>query len=705
MLIETLALKNIGPHKDTTIDFKAMDNIIAVTGSNGTGKTFLLEAIPAVLFGMFPTRPGSIYDRVTKGYKGDAIIEVSFVLDGKDYSACRTLKAGKKRPTAEATLSIKEEGAVEPIVIAGPKIDDFERVVENLLGDRETFLASIYSSQKNTGDLCDARPAERKIIFARILGLERFNKLSAIAKEQYFDLMRENKSSEASLSSAKIDHTSLKTEVNNLEDIREQLKTMEKDIHIDQGYLKVLLKSKEKCIGDAEKALAIDKQLETIIFDGKVLKEKIDTTKITLNSYNDLLSNEVLIKSSALELPRLRREEEAFTESREALRRCQQEQSSIKIHKKSYEDMLSNLNKQALLVKTLPDVEACKTCKLAAHAYDAVNEIEKVKQQISELIVKENSLAVPKYDVDKHDELIKRLDKVLSAEIKLGELTIAKKASDQLLVVLGELTTEKQQKAEQYTALIKEAGEYASIKGNLNRLEDNIDVINSKIESNQRMLTALNQIIGKKEQQFLDMKKIEKAMETMEKSVGINAKQAEITNALSTIFGVYGIQPLIIDSAKPQFEEIANKMLTLASDGRMQIRFDTQKVLKSGEVTESLDIIVTRDGFEQDVGEFSGGEQKLIKTIIRLTLSIYQTTHSDKKLQTIFIDEVFDNLDYENSEKLLKVLSELQDYFKKIILVSHNEELLRMVPSRINLSKTVDGTATEMMDTAETSFV
>jgi len=57
------------------------------------------------------------------------------------------------------------------------------------------------------------------------------------------------------------------------------------------------------------------------------------------------------------------------------------------------------------------------------------------------------------------------LDKVLSAEIKLGELTIAKKASDQLLVVLGELTTEKQQKTEQYTALIKEAGEYASIKG------------------------------------------------------------------------------------------------------------------------------------------------------------------------------------------------------------------------------------------------
>ena len=64
MKIQKIHLKNIGPHKDTTIDFNSP--IIAVTGENGAGKSFLIEAVVACFYGSFPSRPGSIYDKITK---------------------------------------------------------------------------------------------------------------------------------------------------------------------------------------------------------------------------------------------------------------------------------------------------------------------------------------------------------------------------------------------------------------------------------------------------------------------------------------------------------------------------------------------------------------------------------------------------------------------------------------------------------------
>ena len=182
MILKSISIKNIGAHRDTRIEFDKLDPIVAITGQNGSGKTFLLESIPAIFYGAFPTRPGSLYDRITKGFKGQAEMEVVFEFGGKAYRAVRRLKNSTKTGKAEGELFCENEA------IAGPKVEDFERAVQVLLGDQAAFLASVYSSQRNTGDLCDARPAERKAIFGEMLGLHKLDKLAMAAKEKFEDL-------------------------------------------------------------------------------------------------------------------------------------------------------------------------------------------------------------------------------------------------------------------------------------------------------------------------------------------------------------------------------------------------------------------------------------------------------------------------------------------------------------------------------------
>ena len=51
------------------------------------------------------------------------------------------------------------------------------------------------------------------------------------------------------------------------------------------------------------------------------------------------------------------------------------------------------------------------------------------------------------------------------------------------------------------------------------------------------------------------------------------------------------------------------------------------------------------------------------------------------------IDEAFDALDQENAEKLLRVLGNISHYFKKVIFISHSEELLAEFPNKLLLNK------------------
>lgn len=176
--IDWIKLENIATHKFTDIDFYNLNGLIGVSGSNGSGKTYIMESLYAALFGEFPSRPGTLADRFTRGLTGDARVEVGFDSHGCPCEVSRFIHKTTKTGSVTANLLI------DGLPKAGPKVADVTNACTNLVGDPELLLASIYSVQGQAGNLIDASPAQRKELMAKLLGTDRFLVLGEAAKKR-----------------------------------------------------------------------------------------------------------------------------------------------------------------------------------------------------------------------------------------------------------------------------------------------------------------------------------------------------------------------------------------------------------------------------------------------------------------------------------------------------------------------------------------
>ncbi len=169
------------------------------------------------------------------------------------------------------------------------------------------------------------------------------------------------------------------------------------------------------------------------------------------------------------------------------------------------------------------------------------------------------------------------------------------------------------------------------------------------------------------------------------------AKEENIYRELTKAFGKGGIQALIIEMALPEIEVEANRLLGRMTDNRMHLKFETQRASKKGDVIETLDINISDELGMRNYEMFSGGEAFRINFAIRIALSKLLAHRTGAALPTLIIDEGFGTQDANGIEKLKEAINSIQDDFKKLLVITHIEELRDAFPTRIDITKTADG--------------
>ena len=161
---------------------------------------------------------------------------------------------------------------------------------------------------------------------------------------------------------------------------------------------------------------------------------------------------------------------------------------------------------------------------------------------------------------------------------------------------------------------------------------------------------------------------------------------------LQTAFGKKGVQALLIENAIPEIEDEANKLLIRMTDGRMHIRFETQRVAKSSDQTiETLDIRIADEIGARDYELYSGGEAFRVDFAIRVAMSKVLARRSGARLQTLVIDEGFGTQDGPGRERLVEAINAIQGDFEKIIVITHIDELKEAFPVHIDVWKNNEG--------------
>ncbi|MFE7581059.1 AAA family ATPase [Streptomyces gardneri] len=172
MKIARLTFSGVRSYPDTcTIDFTGK-TLIGILGDTGAGKTSILEAITAALYGKC-----SWTDRAAQlrsDHCDTMMIELVFSVEGRDWTVHRVFH--ESRPT-QARLTApdgKHTDGVRPV-------DD---AIRKLIGiDYVTFKSSVLVPQGRFGDLLNAGDADRTRILKSLFGVDELQHVRQLATE------------------------------------------------------------------------------------------------------------------------------------------------------------------------------------------------------------------------------------------------------------------------------------------------------------------------------------------------------------------------------------------------------------------------------------------------------------------------------------------------------------------------------------------
>lgn len=210
--------------------------------------------------------------------------------------------------------------------------------------------------------------------------------------------------------------------------------------------------------------------------------------------------------------------------------------------------------------------------------------------------------------------------------------------------------------------------------------------LEEEVSTSTATLEANHVEIGKRKAQMDAYAAKAKEAAMIESEMRTISQKTDVLNALVAAFGRDGIPQLIVDSNIPRFQDIMSDLMSKCN-GRWSIQVSSQKTTKSGSVQEVIDILVDDGRGERDISTYSGGERKLLKSIIRIAFATIQAERTGKGIKILVLDEAMDAMDSDLSCNFIRMLSGLSSSFKQVFVISHKDHILDSLPNCLSFAR------------------
>src|SRR3989344_2390114 len=686
--------------------------LAAISGLNGAGKSSLLDAVTWCIWGT--SRAGDSSDSLIHAGAESMQVEFSFELDSHVY----TIKRKRVKKSGGSTALEFWSGANN--LTEGTIKATQEKITDTLHLSYETFTNSAFIRQGHADEFTTKGPTDRKRILADILGLSNYEALEEKAKEKI-------KGIQSGLQLLEYQILEIEAELSQKEDHSEKKKAaenkitkVETQIKIAEEKIKILQKEKETLNLASEQRKKLEqnyledkKELEEILNQGKNRKSKIDTLKLQLQKLQGISGKLEDLKSLGQEIEN----------------KLSGITGEINLKKQQAKNIQNEIDKLSLqLTESLKAGARCPTCgqeigkdershvhnQLTTQITSLEKDLLKINFSKEEQILAdlENKLKTFIFDPQKYQQIITQLKSLEEIQKQKEEmLTIQATLQTEEKVVL-EMRTLYQNKKSQVDKLEKEikglpdlSGKLAAVTQEISATEDDLNSIRSEEKEARGLLGQITELISRTAH-------LEKVQDQQKEKQAFLQKEKGAFEELALAFGKKGIQAMIIESAIPEIEDEANRLLDRLTEGRMRVHFETQRETKTlrqssgqanGEKTpgiiETLDIIISDEMGERPYEAYSGGEQFRVNFAMRLALSKLLTHRAGARLQFLVVDEGFGTQDAEGRTRIIESLNAIKDDFEKILIITHLEELKEEFPVRIEVQKGPTGSTFEAVGT------
>jgi exonuclease SbcC len=278
---------------------------------------------------------------------------------------------------------------------------------------------------------------------------------------------------------------------------------------------------------------------------------------------------------------------------------------------------------------------------------------------------------------------------------------------DRALAVAEQGYTRDKTILEQAEALhVRDAAEIGRLEGAEARLADELrelprasalaDEAAHAVRERQQQLQVAQRDLGEKQGYLRRAQSDADVLARREEEERATSERHGLYAELAEAFGKKGVQAMLIDTAIPQIEDEANRLLARMTDGQMHLSLDTQRDTKKGDTVETLEIRIADPLGTRAYDAFSGGEAMRVNFAVRIALSRLLARRAGARLETLVIDEGFGTLDALGRERMVEAITSVQGDFKRIIVITHLDELKDRFPATIEVTKTALGSRWEI---------
>jgi exonuclease SbcC len=512
------------------------------------------------------------------------------------------------------------------------------------------------------------------------------------------------------------DHTVIQRDIGNLETRVAKLPELKSQFSQTQTQISGLADSEQKLLSKEQVVQETQRQgskleAEIVRLEREIgeVSEKLDLIASHIASHTEAkcpLCEQELTREGLLliqsKYSREKQEKTDFLQTNQAsLAKIRSDYETLQKEKRQYEVELNQektklQSRAGIIVKEMNEIEE-EGKKLAGLRED----LEDIEQRLAKRAFAENeqtTLAALEtelvnlgYDAGKHEVARRQLSQLEHYEHEKNKLDEAVRLIEQKKEGVAKAKEEIESKHESLKldhqkkeSVNKELVDLPQISQELFEVEAEYKNIVSQRAQAQEALGNVRARLERLGE--LEIKKKEKEEQLVKIS-----HEGSIYRELAKAFGKAGIQALIIDTALPEIETEANKLLARMTDNRMHVKFETQRPTKKGTVQETLDIAIADELGTRNYEMYSGGEAFRINFAIRIALSRWLARRAGAPLPTLIIDEGFGTQDSTGMEKVKEAIISIQDDFEKILVITHMEELKDSFPTRIDVTKTAEG--------------
>lgn len=501
MIIQTITLHNFMSYADAKLDLTSVD-VACLTGSNGAGKSAVLDAITWALWEC----GRSSSDELVRAGEKEMWVELAFQWEGVTYNVRRSrykgaFKGPGKLPSkGSLEFKVNTDGNGTWLPLTGYGMRETQAAINKLLRmDYDTFVNSVYLRQGKADEFTVKAPADRKDVLSEILGLRYFDNLQEKAKEK-----------------AK----SLKAQMEFLELCLAKLPEFDDELASNGAEIVSIGKA---CAEKAEELHACQQegvQLESQITEFKLLETKSESESKRLD---DITSSVESIDKRIKEAGIKRRQLQEILSKADAI---EAEWENFELVKSK----LAELDEQGLLFQDLTHKRQGFLAELMRQRMKLELDLENSQRQLKELTQRKEKLekdtqssknlteqyAEFKQLMQEEADLVKRQEEhiqlTLRAEELKSKLTEARirlsaelEQKENLIVELASLIESSQNLSSERLELESESARLDKLEAEFSLIEDKGLKLKETVEKSEQKIAELKRLIVANESKILEL--------------------------------------------------------------------------------------------------------------------------------------------------------------------------------------------------------